>query len=174
MNEVRSNARKLALERSNQDAQSSNEHARTAAQSAILINGGAATAILAYFSKDGVSSMISSAVSLALALYAFGVVAGALMMFTRMYAAGQWAESWRSVSVGHFGDKFESQAGRWVKASYVFFGCSILCFAVASSAMATAFFERSRIQTEAVSHSPVFPSLEKAGRSNRAPPPSSR
>ena len=44
--------RKFAGERSGRDAQSVSEHWRAAAQASILINGGAATAVLAYSASD--------------------------------------------------------------------------------------------------------------------------
>ena len=44
--------REFAAKRSHQDSQISNENSRAAAQAAIFINGGAATAILALLSKD--------------------------------------------------------------------------------------------------------------------------
>jgi hypothetical protein len=43
---------KYAEERSQQDSRISNENARAAAQSAVLVNGGAATAVLAFLAKD--------------------------------------------------------------------------------------------------------------------------
>jgi hypothetical protein len=43
--------REFAARRSHQDSQISNENSRSAGQAAILINGGAATAIVALFSR---------------------------------------------------------------------------------------------------------------------------
>jgi hypothetical protein len=51
---------KYAGERSQQDSRISNENARAAAQSAVLINGGAATAVLAFLAKDKIDPMCSA------------------------------------------------------------------------------------------------------------------
>ena len=73
---------KLAASRASGDIQQANEGARAAVQAAILINGGAATAILAYLSKDAhTPPSILSAASWSLMGYAIGVFFGAIALW---------------------------------------------------------------------------------------------
>jgi hypothetical protein len=48
----------FAVERSHRDSASSNETARATAQAAILINGGAATAVLAFLAKGALPQSV--------------------------------------------------------------------------------------------------------------------
>jgi hypothetical protein len=75
------------LERAKQDIQTANDSARPAMQVAILINGGAATAILAYLSKGTQTPTgIIHAASWALAGYAVGVASAAAAMWWQTQA----------------------------------------------------------------------------------------
>jgi hypothetical protein len=81
---------KLAASRASGDIQLANEAARAAAQAAILINGGAATAILAYLSKDAhTPPSILSAASWSLMGYAIGVFCGAIALWCASLALSQ-------------------------------------------------------------------------------------
>jgi hypothetical protein len=71
----------FAQERSHQDANASNDTGRAAAQAAILINGGAATAVLAYLSKSGINPIIFQRTSLCIAIYGVGVIRGRKYQF---------------------------------------------------------------------------------------------
>jgi hypothetical protein len=68
-------------ERSLQDAKTTNDLAKAAAQATILINGAAATALLAYAASlsKATSSCALKGLPLPLALYAAGVLFGAFM-----------------------------------------------------------------------------------------------
>src|SRR5258708_12070747 len=76
--------RDFAEERSHRDAAASNETGRATAQAAILINGGAATAVLAYLSKNGLDHFVLHTASWCLIGYGSGVIFGATMMFCMM------------------------------------------------------------------------------------------
>lgn len=63
----------LALARANADFATANENSRAGAQAAILISGGAATAILAYLAKEAASPPTLLALApIALFIYAVG------------------------------------------------------------------------------------------------------
>jgi di/tricarboxylate transporter len=73
--------RNFAEERSHKDAGIANEHARASAQAVILINGGAATAILAFLAKDKLDPAVLRLAPWCLTGYALGVIAGAFTLF---------------------------------------------------------------------------------------------
>jgi hypothetical protein len=127
--------KELARARSTQDAADSNRYARAAAQLSILINGGAATAILAYLSNIVTNtSAILRAAPYALGFYAFGVVFGALMMFFLARSVEDYAELWALRASGK--EPTQKMADRRCIVAYRCFGLSIACFAGASSVMA--------------------------------------
>src|SRR5580704_2839826 len=81
--------------RAREDAKDANTAARTAGQSAMLINGGAATAILAFISKDGgVGQAIMNTAAICLGIYALGVCCGAFALVTLGYAIDWLSFSW--------------------------------------------------------------------------------
>jgi hypothetical protein len=84
----------LAPERSHKDIQAANETARAATQAAILINGGAATAILAYLSKTTPPpAEVMAAAAMSLGGYSFGVASGAASMWCSAQASARFAYS---------------------------------------------------------------------------------
>src|SRR5690348_13692561 len=92
-------SRKFAEERSKLDAQISNENMRAAAQAAILINGGAATAVLAFLAKEKISDYLMMWVPLVLPGYAFGVAFAAFVVVFSGLALEGYAKSWRDYAV---------------------------------------------------------------------------
>ena len=65
-------------ERSHSDAKSLNDHARAAAQTVLLVNGGAITALLAFAPKNGGPSFFQNLLMFTgLIFYVCGVIAGA-------------------------------------------------------------------------------------------------
>jgi hypothetical protein len=89
--------RNLAVDRSNQDAEQSNEHLRSAAQAAILINGGAATAVLASIGKDKFDPQFVIATGRALMWYASGVGCAPCTIWFMNLALKHWNQSWQQV-----------------------------------------------------------------------------
>src|SRR5262245_25959904 len=82
---------KLAYEARHKDIQAANDSSRAAIQSSILINGGAATAILAYLSKSSATPpSITHAAAWALAFYAIGVAFGALSVWFSSQASAYY------------------------------------------------------------------------------------
>jgi hypothetical protein len=120
------------------------EAARASAQAAILINGGAATAVLAYLAKETATPVnMVSAASLSLKLYAAGVFLGTLSMWCSGQAAARFAYMWEA-----FLDKDERGRNAfirkgswwWVYGHQGSFVLSILLFLIASWLMARGFF----------------------------------
>src|SRR4051812_8994365 len=58
----------FAAERSHRNSQVSNEHSRATAQAAIFINGGAATAVLAFLAKDKIDPFALRMIPIALGI----------------------------------------------------------------------------------------------------------
>ncbi|MGY4155477.1 hypothetical protein ACVINW_001319 [Bradyrhizobium sp. USDA 4461] len=84
-------------ERAHKDFQASIESGRAATQAAILINGGAATAILAFLSKQAPPPPdVVAWASVSLLIYAFGVIFSAASMFCSAYSLGYYASSWQT------------------------------------------------------------------------------
>jgi|ERR1041385_3094985 ABC-type Fe3+-siderophore transport system permease subunit len=135
--------RQFAEARSHQDAKISNDNARAAGQAAILINGGAATAILAYLAKENSSGPLVHVASLCLGGYALGVLLGALYMLCIVFGVDWWNSYWESKAL-HYGKKSESvslqNATWWDKAATYFFSASMACFISSSFAVAATVF----------------------------------
>jgi len=87
--------RKFAEERSHRDSGVSNENARATGQASILINGGAATAILALLAKEKMDPTVLKTACWCLVGYAVGVVAGAGMLFSSTQSLDYYADAWR-------------------------------------------------------------------------------
>jgi hypothetical protein len=86
--------RDFRRERVHEDFKASNETARAAAQAAIVINGGAATAILAFLSKGTQTPPdLLRAACVSLGLYALGVACGTLSMWYSAQASGEFASA---------------------------------------------------------------------------------
>ena len=133
---------KLAPEARHKDIQASHETARAAVQASILINGGAATAILAYLSKSSPTpASITQVAAWALALYAAGVVLGALSAWFSGQASASYGYAWEAVLDGKPGDekKHRDTAGKWVLGHRVTLPFSILLFALGCGAMTCGF-----------------------------------
>jgi len=115
----------FAEERSHRDSQASNENVRAAAQASILINGGAATAILAYLSKDKLDPSVLQEVSWCLVGYSLGVLAAAAMMMGMMRYTDWYHFYWRLTAhpePGRDPNKIRKKAGLWLK---ITIGCFI-------------------------------------------------
>jgi hypothetical protein len=121
-------------ERAHKDYEGAKETGRAASQAAILINGGAATALLAFLSKEKpIPKSVVDAVSTAMAFYVVGVAAAA-WAFWCLYSAGvHYAVGWEERLRGQptSGDKFDA-ANRWGQWHKVAVLSSLACFMVGS------------------------------------------
>ena len=133
--------REFAVARSHKDSEISNEHSRATAQACILINGGAATAVLAFLAKDKIDPAIFYTVPWCLIGYAAGVFFGAFMMICATQSMDYWHQYWYAISFGALGAKETRAATNWWKG---FYGCSVAtmaCFLGASTLLAVVLFK---------------------------------
>jgi len=129
----------FAEERSHRDAEASNETGKATAQAAILINGGAATAVLAYLAKDGLAPIVMCVVPSCLACYGVGVVLGAFMLHFRMRALDEYSVRWARVAISDTTARIEdarANAFKYWKYSHLCFVASMLAFTIASFVLA--------------------------------------
>jgi hypothetical protein len=141
MSEYRSEEerRKFAIERSHRDADKSNETIRATAQAAILINGGAATAILAFLSKDGIDSAVYHSAPLSLLGYALGVVAGFSAMYCSIRSLDEYQMRWSIEAHRGRGPRWQKHNARafgWWKGMQACFAVSMAAFVAGSLVIA--------------------------------------
>jgi hypothetical protein len=145
------NYREFAVDRSHADAQISNENLRATGQAMILINGGAATAVLAFLSKESVNSPLLHVAAECLIVYGAGVFFGAAMMYSKNRSLDHYNIYWRLEAFPRSGwrrkpkpgrgwmrdenpdvDKIRNKARRWWRTANWFFGFSTAAFLGAS------------------------------------------
>jgi hypothetical protein len=135
----------LALARTSADFSTANENARAAAQAAILISGGAATAIIAYLAKEAATPPTLLVLApIALLIYAAGVGLAALGLRQTSSSIAQWGYYWQEM-IGKNGaettpDTQQREAA--TAANRVANNCvyvSFACFAGASLLLAAGF-----------------------------------
>jgi hypothetical protein len=134
--------KQFMLERSHDDSRISNEHMRAAGQAVILISGGAASAVLAYLTKDKLDPHLLFWAPIGLIGYVAGIVAGAFMLYWSARSIEEYSYAWRLRSDGKPDDveKTWQYAFKIQKRGRIFFGLSICFFGAASIALAIAFF----------------------------------
>jgi hypothetical protein len=130
--------RKFAEERSHKDAAISNENVRATAQAAILINGGAATAILAFLAKSDIPLVVAHTAPWCLIGYAFGVSMGAGMMYCSFRSLDCYQMYWHLTA--HRDPNRDAEAERqngfkWWKRMRACFRASMIAFLVSSCAI---------------------------------------
>ena len=120
------------------DFTASNEAARAATQAAILINGGAATALLAFLSKGTPTPpFIMRAACVSLGLYALGVACGTLSTWYAAQAAGQFASAELGILTNDPNASADLQKARKLLERHrTFFPVSLVLFVVATLYMA--------------------------------------
>lgn len=84
----------FAEARSHEASKISYDFGKATAQAGLIINGGAATAVIALLAKDKVDPLILRTVPWCLGIYAIGVAASAMMMFAAMMHADNWNYFW--------------------------------------------------------------------------------
>jgi hypothetical protein len=129
----------FAYARSHEASKFAYDTCKVIAQSCLLINGGAATAVVALLSKDRVDQALLIWVPWGVAGYALGVVFSAVMLFCVMMMADNWNYAWYWWSYGgeqETGDECEAKAGLWHRGVYTFFVVPIICFALGSGFVA--------------------------------------
>jgi len=130
----------FAQQRSHQDAQASNENHRATAQIAIIINGGAATAVLAFLAKDKVDPNVVRVAAASLGGYVFGVFAGSAMMFCLGRQLSRWNRIWRLRAEGLDDEIARKRARWWRNLVGLCYLASMLSFLFSSAVIAIALY----------------------------------
>jgi len=130
----------FASERSQQDARMAGENSRATAQVAIIINGGAATAVLAFLAKDKLDPNLLRVAAASLSGYVLGVFAGSAMMYCLFGALRRWSFVWRLRAEGRNHDVARKKAFRWEKLMALCFLVSTLSFLFSSAVIAFALY----------------------------------
>jgi hypothetical protein len=126
-----------AAEQSHQDYKSAHETGRATAQALILINGGAATAVLAY-SKAGPTPPLLWVMPLALIGFALGVLSGAVMMHMLETEHAYFGNYWQAVALGDTAaqEKNRRKGHRRILAQIVCMYLAASCFLISCGLMA--------------------------------------
>ena len=135
----------FAAERSHRASQVANEHSRATAQACILINGGAATAAIAFLAKDKIDPALLSSMPRCIAGYAIGVFFGSLMMFCMTQTMEQWSLYWYFSSHGASetkAGKASNAAKRWWRGYNWCFVFSSFCFVLSSILLGSVLYSR--------------------------------
>ena len=115
-------------ERSLQDAKTWDDLAGRAARTTILINGAAATALLAYAASNSTVSIGFRMLSWALSAYALGVFWGALMTIFLCFAIEGWMNFYLPETTPPESAIHNVRASMWWKGSLICFGTGMACF----------------------------------------------
>ena len=125
-------ARTEMFKRSLELSKTSNEHSRAAGQACILINGSAATAVIAYLSKDKLDPSVVPDVIWSLIGYGLGVFFAAVMLFCATQTLDDFSQYWLYRAGGGPYKNFLSRRWLWWHAFYVFGGITFILFLSAS------------------------------------------
>jgi hypothetical protein len=138
MPEIMTN-RDFAAERSHQNARVGYDHAKAVAQATILINGGAATAVLAFLSGAN-GAMLLHFAPYCLMLYSVAVSLGAFTMWALFQSNHHWNIFWQSLALHEQEDvTAKASAERWRARAHTSFIATIGCFVVASLGLGLGF-----------------------------------
>lgn len=133
--------REFAIRRSVNAAVQANENSRPMAQAALLINGAAASAIIAFLTKDRIDSTLFEAIPWALTAYAIGVVSAAVAMYFMSEALDYWNCYWELIARDAEKKEVEEQEKAalrsWVPVR-IAFSLAIFCFLAGSGILACA------------------------------------
>jgi hypothetical protein len=130
----------FAIQRSNNAAKAANENSRPMAQYALLINGAAASAVIAFLSKDKIDPGVFHATPWVLCSYALGVVFATIAMFCMTESLDYWNSYWEEMARGHRKAADTQSSKAYVLWWLVRIGValSVLSFALGSATLAYA------------------------------------
>lgn len=129
----------FASARSHEASKASYDLCKTIAQACLLINGGAATAVIALLAKDRVDIALLTYIPWGLAAYAAGVVVSAFMLYCVMMTADNWNYFWYHSSYDvdtQLAAASEKLGRSWHKWMNNTFGFAIGCFFIGSIVVA--------------------------------------
>jgi hypothetical protein len=109
-----------------------------------LINGGAATAVIAFLAKEHVDPIVYKLVPWCLAAYAAGVLASSIALFCEMMNADYWNYYWYFRSYerdNKAADNCEIIADHWHVGYFFAFSAAILAFLLGSRLMVCALLQ---------------------------------
>jgi hypothetical protein len=132
---------RLLAERSHHDAKAANDTARSTAQATILINGGAATAVLAFISKfDTITRAQLCPYAIAIGVFAIGVLSGALIYRFQTLYLEQWIVIHQGKATEDHQEVIARQraATRWRRWEIRSFVIGMICFVAGSFLIAYA------------------------------------
>lgn len=133
-----SSEKEYAATRAHQDTKDANALGRAAAQAAMVINGGAATASLAFISNPSNAYRVSDVIGYALGGYALGVSFGAATLLTLTYFLDFCAEYWENERFGSSSQKSDTFSYRWATISTALCLGALACFVISSVVLAIA------------------------------------
>ena len=134
-------ADKFASDRSHKASEIAYDLCKVTAQSCLLINGGAATAVIAYLAKDNIDRALFHIIPWCLLGYGLGVLFSAVMMFCEMMNADYWNYHSYYTSYERNAASAESSskiADRWHFSFYCAFILAVICFLAASGVLSWA------------------------------------
>lgn len=156
----------FASARSHEASKASYDLCKTIAQACLLINGGAATAVIALLAKDRVDVALLTYIPWGLGAYAVGVVVSAFMLYCVMMTAENWNYFWyhSSYALDEKEAEEDERLGRsWSKWMNNTFGFAIGCFFIGSAIVA---FGMSRVAPTPS----IWPTVVLAAPPQPAPP----
>jgi hypothetical protein len=129
---ARDQLQQFRLDRSKNAASAANESSRLMAQATLLMNGGAATAVIAVLSKDKVDPAFLRAIPESLWGYAAGLFFAFAGMFVMTECLDQFNKVWEEEASRTLFSVTEKWANRLWHGYRVLFGISAICFIVSS------------------------------------------
>lgn len=107
----------------------------------MLINGAAASAVIAFLTKDKIDPTLFKAIPWALAFYAVGVVCAAVAMYFMSESLDYWNCYWEYIAREESQEDIDEQGNAadrsWMPVR-IFYGLAILSFLAGSGALACA------------------------------------
>jgi hypothetical protein len=134
-------AANFAADRSHKASEIAYDLCKVTAQACLLINGGAATAVIAYLSKDNIDRVLFHIIPWCLLGYGLGVLFSAAMMFCEMMNADYWNYHWYYSSYeldAAEANRSSTIADRWHFSFYCAFILVVICFLAASGILSWA------------------------------------
>jgi|ERR1700688_3205894 len=136
--------RQFALDRCRDAATAANDNSRPMAQAALLINGAAATAVIAFLTKDRIEPVFLKMIPVCLVFYGLGVIAAAIAMYNMTESLDYWNAYWEKTAYGEsqreINKQFDLGERFWKRVQKLFY-ISIGCFVLGSGAFAWALLQ---------------------------------
>jgi hypothetical protein len=126
----------FAYDRSHKASESAYDLGKATGQACLLINGGAATAVLALLAKEKIDPFLVKSIAFCLTSYVTGMVLGSLLLYSAMMRAESWNYFWYFWSYLEEYDeanKSKASARFWEKMISGCYYFSMLMFMIGSS-----------------------------------------